>query len=152
MTAACTRTRCFVMSRVLAGVAGVLFGVGLLVAGMTQPSRATGFLDVLGNWDPRLAVVIAAALATYAPLSFWIRSRRGEPWFDQRFHVPTRRDLDVPLLAGSAVFGIGWGLGGFCPGPAIVAAGAGGIDALVVTTAMLVGLVLAARWRRRRAC
>jgi uncharacterized protein len=127
-------------SLALAGIAGALFGAGLLVSGMTHPARVIAFLDVTGPWDPSLAFVMGGALAVYAVAFRRIRARRAAPWCDLAFHVPERRDLDAPLLAGAAVFGIGWGLGGWCPGPAVVAAGSGSASALAFFAAMLAGM------------
>jgi hypothetical protein len=137
-----------VASRVLALFAGLVFGLGLAISGMTDPARVVGFLDPLGEWDASLAFVMAAAVAVYAIAFRVIRRRRGDPWFDLQFHVPTRRDLDAPLVIGAALFGIGWGLGGLCPGPAIVAAASGSWDALWFVLAMLAGM--AARRRMAR--
>lgn len=131
--------RCRTMSLVLGSVAGALFGVGLVVAGMTQPARVIGFLDVGGAWDPTLAFVMGGAVVVYAIASRWILGHRREPWFDGRFQLPTRRDLDRPLILGAALFGIGWGLAGLCPGPALVSAASSG-EALVFVAMMLVGM------------
>ena len=136
--------RCRVMSLALAVSAGTLFGVGLLVSGMTQPGRVIGFLDPLGGWDPSLAFVMLGGILVYAPAYVWIRASRGEPWFDVRFHVPTRRDLDLQLVLGAAIFGVGWGLGGVCPGPGIVSAASASPAALVFVAAMLLGFMLPA--------
>jgi uncharacterized membrane protein YedE/YeeE len=130
------------MSLVLAGLAGALFGAGLLVSGMTQPARVVGFLRVAAGWDPSLAFVMAGAVTVYAILFRWIRRRRPDPWFDGSFHLPTRGDIDRPLMVGAAVFGIGWGLGGLCPGPGIVAAASGSVPGLVFVAAMLVGMAI----------
>lgn len=121
--------------------AGLLFALGLGIGGMTQPARVIGFLDVAGRWDPTLALVMAAALAVYAPL-YRLSVRRRAPLLGERFEVPTRRDLDPALLLGAAVFGVGWGLAGFCPGPAIVSLASGRLDPLVFTAAMLAGMTL----------
>ena len=127
-------------SLLLAGLAGALFGAGLLVSGMTQPARVIGFLDVTGRWDPSLAFVMGGAVPIYAVALRWILRRWRAPWFDVQLHLPTRRDLDAPLLIGAALFGIGWGLGGFCPGPGIVSAAAGSTAGLVFVAAMLAGM------------
>ena len=132
--------RCRVMSLLLPAVAGALFGVGLLVAGMTQPARVIGFLDVTRAWDPTLAFVMGGAVIAYAVAIRVVRRRRSEPWFDIAFHVPTRRDLDARLLVGAAIFGVGWGLGGLCPGPALVAAGSASAHMLGFLAAMLLGM------------
>jgi uncharacterized protein len=130
-----------VWSVVVAAIAGALFGAGLLVSGMTQPARVIGFLDVSRGWDPSLGFVMGGAVAVYAVAFRWIRRGRARPWFDSAFHLPTRRDIDVSLLAGSAIFGIGWGLGGLCPGPGLVAAAAGSTTGVVFVAAMLGGML-----------
>ncbi len=126
---------------VLAAIAGALFGAGLLVSGMTQPAKVIGFLDVTHHWDPSLAFVMGGAVivnfvATRALLG------RGRPFGDARFHLPEQTKIDAQLLAGAAIFGVGWGLGGFCPGPAIVVAGAGARAGLVFFAAMAGGMML----------
>jgi uncharacterized membrane protein YedE/YeeE len=125
----------------IAVLAGVLFGAGLVISGMTQPERIVRFLDPLDGWDPSLALVMAGAVAVHGVAYAAIR-RRARPWFDGAFHVPARSVIDARLVAGAAVFGIGWGLGGFCPGPGIVAAAGGSVSALVFVVAMLAGLRL----------
>jgi uncharacterized protein len=119
--------------------AGLIFGVGLGLSGMTQPPKVIGFLDVFGAWDPSLMFVMMGAVAVHFGLSRLIR-RRERPLFDGRFHLPTGRDVDSKLVMGSAVFGLGWGLGGFCPGPAIVALGSGALSAIVFVAAMALGM------------
>lgn len=121
--------------------AGALFGAGLGVSGMTLPSKVIGFLDIAGSWDASLAFVMIGAIAVHAALYRLIR-RRPSPLFDVRFHVPTRTDLDGKLLAGAALFGIGWGLGGFCPGPGLMGAAAGQVSAALFVAAMLLGMLL----------
>jgi uncharacterized protein len=143
-TASCGRM-CRVMPLVLAPAAGALFGAGLIVAGMTQPARVIGFLDVLGDWDPTLAFVMAGAVTVYA-IAFRLIRRRGNAWFEATFHVPDRRDIDRDLVVGAALFGIGWGLAGLCPGPALVSV-AGNANVIVFVAAMLAG-TLVARLRR----
>jgi uncharacterized membrane protein YedE/YeeE len=130
-----------------AALAGVLFGAGLVISGMTQPARIIGFLDPLGGWDPSLAFVMAGAVAVYA-VAYAVIRRRARPWFDAQFHVPVRADIDAPLVIGAAVFGVGWGLGGLCPGPGIVAAAGGSSSALVFVLAMLAGMHLRHRLAR----
>jgi uncharacterized membrane protein YedE/YeeE len=134
--------RCRVMSVALAVLAGVLFGAGLLVSGMTQPAKVIGFLDVARGWDPSLAFVMGGAVVVYGLAFGAIRRRRVDPWFDVAFHLPTRRDVDVALLAGAALFGIGWGLGGLCPGPGLVAAASGSTAGVAFIAAMAVGMWL----------
>ena len=150
MTAAVGRRR-RAMSLVLAGAAGALFGAGLLVSGMTQPARVIGFLDASPGWDPSLGFVMAGAVLVYAVLFRWIRRQRANPWFDSAFRVDLRRDIDRSLVVGAAVFGIGWGLGGLCPGPSIVVAASGDLAGLAFVAAMLLGMQLHARRVRRPA-
>lgn len=142
--------RCRLVAIGVAVVTGALFGAGLVVAGMTQPAKVIGFLDVARGWDPSLGFVMAGAVTVYALGFRWIGRRRAEPWFDGRFHLPTRRDVDAALLAGSALFGIGWGLGGFCPGPGLVAAASGSATGLAFVGAMLLGMVAEGAVARRR--
>lgn len=126
---------------------GALFGIGLVVAGMTDPARIFGFLDVFGDWDPRLMLVMAGAIAIHAPFVYLIR-RRGTPLFSNRLSIPSETRIDLSLVGGAAIFGIGWGLGGFCPGPAIVASFRNG-NASLVAGAMIIGMWLA-DWLRGR--
>ena len=129
---------------------GLVFGVGLALSGMTQPAKVVGFLDFAGNWDPTLMFVLGGALLVYAPLQRLIRER-GQPLFWQRFELPLARRIDGRLLVGSASFGAGWGLAGFCPGPGLVAAGSGAWQALVFAAAMLAGMGVHHLWMRRPA-
>ena len=125
-------------------LAGLLFGLGLLISGMTRPDKVLGFLDLAGDWDASLAFVMGGAILVHAPLSRLILRRRS-PLLDSIFHLPTRRDIDPRLLAGAALFGVGWGLSGYCPGPALVSAGDGASSALIFTLAMTAAM-LADRW------
>ncbi len=129
-----------------AAAAGALFGAGLLLGGMTQPTRILAFLDVTGAWDPSLAFVMLGAVAVHAASLRLLR--RQAPWFDTRFHLPTRRDLDLRLVGGAALFGLGWGTVGFCPGPAVVAAAAGRPSAALFVAAMIAGMLLQHRLAR----
>jgi uncharacterized protein len=128
-------------SAISALAAGLVFGLGLGLSGMTQPPKVIGFLDVFGAWDPSLMFVMIGAISVHFGLSRLIR-RRERPLLDGRFHLPTARDVDRKLVVGSAVFGVGWGLGGFCPGPAIVALGSGARSALVFVAAMALGMAV----------
>jgi hypothetical protein len=127
--------------RLLEFAAGLLFGLGLLLSGMTDPGKVQGFLDLAGAWDPSLAFVMGGAVLV-SFFAFAIARRRTRAFFGAAMQVPTRRDIDAPLVVGSLVFGIGWGLVGFCPGPALVALGAGHWQALVFVLAMLAGMAL----------
>jgi len=142
------------LSLLLAGLCGSLFGLGLVLAGMTQPAKVLGFLNlggllqpqVFGAWDPSLAFVMGGAvLVTLAGFAGTLRPGRS-PWLTARFHLPTRHDITPRLVLGSALFGTGWGLAGYCPGPALASVLTGGSDVLIFTGAMLVGIVLARRW------
>jgi uncharacterized protein len=134
------RPRDRAMPLVLAAAAGALFGAGLLIAGMTQPLKVLAFLDAGHRWDPSLAFVMMGAVGVYG-LAYH-KLRRTRPWFDGLFHLPTRRDLDAPLVVGSAIFGVGWGVGGICPGPAMVQMGAGTETGLAFAGAMIVVMLL----------
>ncbi|MDD9965583.1 MAG: YeeE/YedE family protein [Myxococcales bacterium] len=125
----------------LSGGAGLLFGLGLALSGMTQPGKVIAFLDVAGDWDPSLAFVMAGAIAVFAPL-FRILTRRPHAALGLEWSLPNRSDVDPRLVVGSATFGVGWGLGGFCPGPGIVAAGTGSLTPLVFVFSMLAGMRL----------
>jgi len=123
-------------------VAGAIFGLGLAVSGMTNPDKVLNFLDVAGHWDPSLALVMGAALAVATPGFAWLR-RRGCTLDGGALPAQPGTRLDRRLLAGSALFGIGWGLAGYCPGPALANLAHGGSDAIVFVVAMLVGSQLA---------
>ena len=122
-------------------VSGFIFAIGLGIGGMTQPAKVTAFLDISGNWDPSLAFVMGGAILVYAPLYRLIR-RRQTPLFASAFSVPTRADIDPLLISGAALFGVGWGLGGFCPGPAVVSLASGHIAVITFVAAMLAGMYL----------
>ncbi|MCA3747534.1 MAG: YeeE/YedE family protein [Rubrobacter sp.] len=129
------------MFRIAALFCGVLFGAGLAVSGMINPEKVLGFLDLAGNWDPTLAFVMGGALLVALP-AFQLVLRRERPVLAPRFDLPTKRKVDARLVVGSAVFGVGWGLGGFCPGPAVAAlvSGKGAVIAFVL--AMFAGMAL----------
>ena len=122
--------------------AGFLFGIGLWVSGMANPKKVLGFLDVGGDWDASLMLVMAGAVAI-ALVGFRLVLSRPKPVFSEKFELPTRKDIDLPLIAGSAIFGIGWGIGGYCPGPAVTALSNLSVEPLVFVLAMVVGGLLA---------
>ncbi len=128
--------------------AGLVFGLGLVVAGMSNPAKVLNFLDVgaipTGGWDPSLAFVMAGAIAVTF-IGFRLVLRRRQPVFGDAFHLPGTTDIDARIVAGPAIFGIGWGLAGFCPGPAFTALTVGGGPALLFVAAMMVGMG-GARW------
>jgi uncharacterized protein len=119
--------------------AGALFGLGLTISGMVNPQKVIGFLDLAGNWDPTLAVVFSGALLVTIP-AFRLIFKRPHPVLADEFELPTNKDVDARLLAGSAIFGVGWGLGGFCPGPAVTALASGLTPVFVFVAAMVAGM------------
>jgi hypothetical protein len=131
-------------------LAGLVFGLGLLVSGMAQPAKVLAFLDIAGHWDPSLALVMLGAVGVGAP-AFALAGRRRASVLGLAMALPQARRIDMRLIAGSAVFGVGWGLAGFCPGPAIVAVGLGWPHALVFVAAMLAGMAIFEVLERRRA-
>ena len=126
---------------VFALLAGALFGVGLALSQMINPAKVIGFLDVSGRWDPTLALVMLGALAVTA-LAFRVILKRSRPWFAERFTLPTKQDIDPRLVGGGVLFGIGWGLSGLCPGPALAALVTAQSSVLVFVGAMLAGSAL----------
>ncbi|MGF1626952.1 MAG: DUF6691 family protein [Alphaproteobacteria bacterium] len=134
------------MTRILVALlVGLVFGLGLTISQMIDPAKVLGFLDVAGiadgSWDPSLALVMAGGLAV-AFVGFKLVLQRGTPVFADRFQLPARRELDGRLIAGSAIFGIGWGLAGICPGPGLTALGLGYTDVALFVAAMLAGMGL----------
>jgi len=121
--------------------AGLLFGLGLAISQMVNPEKILDFLDVTGDWDPSLALVMAGAVGV-AMLAFRLVLKRKQPIFDDDFHLPRLTKVDRSLLVGSGVFGLGWGIGGYCPGPGIAALSAGSVEALVFVAGMVLGSVL----------
>lgn len=122
-------------------VAGLVFGVGLIVSGMANPAKVLGFLDLAGKWDPSLAFVMAGAIGV-GLLAFQTASKRKASLLGAEFRLPTSRLIDRRLVAGGVLFGVGWGVAGFCPGPALVSLGAGQMKALVFVAAMVAGMLL----------
>ncbi len=125
---------------------GLIFGIGLLASGMSNPAKVLNFLDLgaiaSGHWDASLAFVMAGAIAVTFAGFRWVL-RRSQPLFGEKFHLPTKRELDIRIVAGPAIFGVGWGLAGFCPGPALVALGYGSRAAVIFVAAMFAGMWLA---------
>lgn len=137
-------------TKITAFVSGIVFAIGLGLAGMTQPSKVIGFLDFTGAWDPSLAFVMMGAIGVHAFFAWRVSTMRA-PLFAEKFNVPMSRKLDGPLVAGAAVFGIGWGLAGYCPGPALVAATSFAPATLVFVAGMLGGMFVMRRARPRAA-
>ncbi|MDA0823721.1 MAG: YeeE/YedE family protein [Proteobacteria bacterium] len=138
------------MSRhIVALVTGVIFGLGLAVSQMMNPEKVLAFLDVTGDWDPSLAFVMGGAVAVTL-LSFRRVLRLPKPLFGERFEVPSNDAIDGPLLAGAIIFGIGWGVAGYCPGPAIASLTIGSVEPAIFIGAFIVGNFLAIRWQAFR--
>ena len=129
------------MRELAAGICGLVFGAGLLVSGMTNPQKVLGFLDVAGTWDPTLAFVMGGALAVNA-VGFALTRRRPRPLFAETFALPTLRDIDRDLIVGGAIFGVGWGLVGLCPGPALASLLRGELPIYAFVAAMIAGMGL----------
>ncbi len=132
------------MRSLMAYLAGLLFGLGLAISGMTDPARVIGFLDVAGDWDPTLMFVLGGAVATNF-VGYRLAMRRPNPLFASAFQLPTRRDLDGRLLGGAALFGVGWGLSGYCPGPAFASVSGITPPLAAMLVAMVVGWFIARR-------
>jgi len=121
-------------------VAGLIFGAGLTVSQMVNPDKVISFLDVAGNWDPSLGFVMASALiVTFVGYKFVLK--KPSPFFESKFKLPTRKDIDPPLILGAALFGIGWGMAGLCPGPALSSLSFAGTNSFIFVAAMLVSIV-----------
>jgi uncharacterized membrane protein YedE/YeeE len=136
------------MRILVSAIAGLVFGLGLIVSGMADPAKVQNFLDPFGAWDPSLAFVMLGAIAvTFA--GYRLVFRRGRPLLADTLSVPSKTDIDVRLLAGAGLFGIGWGLSGFCPGPAIVSLPLLATGTLVFVPAMLAGMLLARALQNR---
>ncbi len=129
------------MSLFIALTSGLLFGLGLIASGMTDPAKIQGFLDLFGRWDPSLAFVMVGAILV-AAVGFALARRRKVAWTGAKMDLPRNKRVDKRLLVGGASFGVGWGMGGLCPGPALAALGAGFPPALWFVAAMLVGMWL----------
>jgi uncharacterized protein len=130
------------MSFLVQFLIGLLFGSGLVVAGMSDPAKVQNFLDLAGSWDPSLAFVMAGGvIVTF--IGYRLVMQRKQPLFDSTFHLPGATRIEPHIIVGPAIFGIGWGLAGFCPGPAFTAMGTGSTSAILFVAAMLVGMVVA---------
>ena len=127
------------MKNLVTLISGLLFGFGLLLSGMANPAKVQNFLDLFGTWDPSLALVMGGAIAVTMP-GFWLVTRRSKPFFNDVFQLPTRTDFDARLITGAAIFGVGWGLGGFCPGPAMTALPLAAEGTLIFVATMLTGM------------
>jgi len=130
-------------------LAGLVFGLGLIVSGMANPAKVLGFLDIAGSWDPSLAFVMGGAIGV-GMVAFFVARQRTVSFIGAEMKLPTARHIDSRLVIGSVLFGIGWGIGGFCPGPGLVAVGMGEVKALVFVAAMLVGMGAFEVFERRK--
>ena len=137
------------MTTAIAALVGLIFGLGLLVSGMANPQKVLGFLDLAGPWDPSLALVMGGAIAV-GLIGFALARKRQRSLLGEPMQLPSRTDIDAPLLIGSALFGIGWGLAGYCPGPALTGITAGMPSAILFSAAMLAGMVLFGLWNARK--
>ncbi len=154
-----TATQLDFKTLIYAALSGMLFAVGLVLSGMTNPAKVVGFLNLAGLtqgiswtaqtgfWDPSLALVMGGALLVTLIAFKYIPVAGRKPWAAQTFELPLRTAIDIKLISGAALFGMGWGLSGYCPGPAIASVLTGGSDALMFTGAMLLGMYLAKRMR-----
>lgn len=132
------------MKALVALIAGLIFGIGLVLGGMTQPAVVLGFLDVFGRWNPQLLFVMGGAVVTTA-IGYRLACGRKRPLLDTQFRLPVLRSLDWRLLLGAAIFGVGWGIAGYCPGPALASLSAGAPGLLLLVACMVAGWWLAAR-------
>lgn len=127
------------MRILMALITGLVFGIGLIVSGMTNPAKVLGFLDLAGRWDPSLALVMAGAILAALP-AFRVAARRRQSLLGEPMHLPTATRIDRRLVLGSLAFGVGWGLAGFCPGPALASLATGSVQPLIFCAAMLAGM------------
>jgi hypothetical protein len=137
------------MSNLIALASGLIFGLGLIAAGMTQPAKVKGFLDLAGAWDPSLALVMGGAIAV-GVFAFARARRQARAWSGEAMELPSSQVIDARLIVGGVLFGVGWGVAGLCPGPAIVAAGSGVGSGVIFVVAMLAGMLAHDRWLARR--
>lgn len=129
-------------------IAGLVFGLGISISGMGNPAKVVNFFDIAGTWDPSLAFVMGGALIT-TMIGYRIVFKRQHPIFDEKFHVPTSKDIDKKLIGGSAVFGIGWGIAGFCPGAALPMIGTFRPEVLIFAAALIAGIYIAKFMQRQ---
>ena len=128
-------------------IIGLIFGIGISISGMANPAKVLNFFDIAGTWDPSLIFVMGGAVVVTF-IGYRVVLKRPAPMLEQKFQLPTRRDLDLPLIGGAAVFGIGWGIAGFCPGGALPALGTGRSEVFVFVAALLAGIFAVNLFRR----
>lgn len=129
-------------------VAGIIFGLGLTISQMVNPAKVLSFLDIFGNWDPSLAFVMGGAMLV-TTIGYKIVRKKKRPLFEEKFHIPTNKTIDARLAIGSVLFGVGWGLAGLCPGPAISALTIGGMPVLIFFVSMVAGFILFELYNKR---
>ncbi|AZN35779.1 DUF6691 family protein [Iodobacter ciconiae] len=130
------------MLKITALFSGMLFSLGLIISGMVNPAKVIGFLDLAGMWDPSLALVMAGAIATATPFFVWAKRRKYTLLTQEKMSLPDSKIIDRPLITGSILFGMGWGLAGICPGPGLVALAMGAPKAFIFVAAMLLGMFI----------
>lgn len=138
------------ISRLIALMAGLLFGMGMMVSGMVDPANVIGFLDVAGDWDPSLAFVMGGALLVFAPAYWVLIHRRAQPMCRAEFHLSQKKTIDGRLVFGSVLFGLGWGIAGICPGPAVTSLSGGRFEMLVFVVSMIVGTLVSCLWTEKQ--
>lgn len=131
-------------------IIGLIFGIGISISGMANPAKVLNFFDIAGTWDPSLIFVMGGAVVVTF-IGYRVVLKRPAPMLEQKFQLPTRRDLDLPLIGGAAVFGIGWGIAGFCPGGALPALGTGRSEVFIFVAALLAGIFAVNVFRRLQA-
>ena len=124
-------------------ISGILFGMGLAISGMINPQKVADFLDITGTFDPTLLFVMGGAISITMPGFYYLAKRRSAPLFSSIFYLPLKQDLDLPLITGAVIFGIGWGLSGYCPGPAITSLVSLKLEPLIFVVALVIGQTLA---------
>ncbi|WP_299020186.1 YeeE/YedE family protein [uncultured Photobacterium sp.] len=132
-------------ARFVALLAGLLFGFGMMMSGMVNPDKVIGFLDFAGNWEPSLAFVMGGALSVFMPVYFFIIRKMAHPVCDTNFRLSNNKAIDIRLISGSVLFGIGWGTAGICPGPAVTLLAGGNASVVVFVASMLVGIWLGSK-------
>lgn len=138
------------MNILIALITGLIFGIGLIISGMTNPKKVMDFLDITGQWDPSLAFVMIGAIAVTS-IAFVIAKQRSKPICSTEFQIPSNRTIDKRLVGGSLVFGIGWGIAGICPGPAFVLVGTGSTEGVLFLISLLIGMFIFELIERYRA-
>ena len=138
------------MYRLIALLAGMLFGMGMVISQMVDPVKVIGFLNISGNWDPSLAFVMGGALMVFAPAYHFLIKPRNQAISGEALKIPTKKQIDAPLLTGAALFGLGWGIAGICPGPALTAMVSGQKEIIFFILAMALGQVAVLVWQKAR--